>query len=436
MSRAVWRQADAVTESGVVRDAAYGEPLGRVGALLDRRYPREVLADSPAGYWRLGEASGTQAFDASGNGRHGTRTADVTVGAQGLLEGDTDTAYAFDGTATANDDVTLPAFALGDNWSWEIWIHPDSLPLVTSTGVLGRPNNPRIQWSDFSGNPRLMLFASRTPAGTGVSATSPDLDIDETYHVVAVAKDATTTDCRLELWINGDLAASAEPASAINLTTGSNLYINRRDSTRAFSGSMDEAAVYAHALTEERIAAHYAARLLEGQPALTLAVPDLGAQSFGAALGFAPLYDSAALPAGEYVVYDRRDDADNRVTLAYERPENRWALHRYAGGSDDPLYVADTFTAGTVKHLAIGGDAEHLYLQVDGGTRTEGENAMPLVLTSTAHDIGQAGGLGALPAVYAYAIPYWRAYTEAEGAHFASLTRPPHTGDVPRVVLP
>ena len=32
-------------------------------------YSQEVLADSPLAYWRLGEASGTTAADASGNNR-------------------------------------------------------------------------------------------------------------------------------------------------------------------------------------------------------------------------------------------------------------------------------------------------------------------------------------------------------------------------------
>jgi hypothetical protein len=43
-------------------------------------YPAAVLADTPLGYWELGETSGTIAADASGNGRSGTYTGGVTLG--------------------------------------------------------------------------------------------------------------------------------------------------------------------------------------------------------------------------------------------------------------------------------------------------------------------------------------------------------------------
>ncbi|HXF56088.1 MAG TPA: PQQ-dependent sugar dehydrogenase, partial [Actinomycetota bacterium] len=48
-------------------------------------YRDEVLSDAPLGYWRLGEASGTTASDASGGGHDGTYLGGATLGAPGLL---------------------------------------------------------------------------------------------------------------------------------------------------------------------------------------------------------------------------------------------------------------------------------------------------------------------------------------------------------------
>jgi hypothetical protein len=54
-----------------------------------------VLGLSPIAYWRLGEASGTSAADASGNGHTGTYVGSPTLGVAGLLTGDADTAVTF-----------------------------------------------------------------------------------------------------------------------------------------------------------------------------------------------------------------------------------------------------------------------------------------------------------------------------------------------------
>jgi len=55
------------------------------------RYRDAVLALLPAGYWRLGESSGTVAADVSGHGLTGTYVGAPTLGAAGALAGDSDT---------------------------------------------------------------------------------------------------------------------------------------------------------------------------------------------------------------------------------------------------------------------------------------------------------------------------------------------------------
>src|SRR5437588_12474771 len=70
-------------------------------------FATEVLADAPAGYWRLGEAPGAvTAADTSGNGNGGTCSGGITFGEPGLHGGDT--AALFDG-ATGRISVTNSA---------------------------------------------------------------------------------------------------------------------------------------------------------------------------------------------------------------------------------------------------------------------------------------------------------------------------------------
>jgi hypothetical protein len=71
----------------------------RFAAPAASAYSAAVLADSPLAYYRLGEASGTTMTDSSGNSRNGTYAGSPTLGAPGLVTGDSDTAVTFNGTS-------------------------------------------------------------------------------------------------------------------------------------------------------------------------------------------------------------------------------------------------------------------------------------------------------------------------------------------------
>ena len=72
-------------------------------------YPSAVLADGPAGYWRLGDAAGAPiATDSSGGGRSGTYL-QAGLGAAGALVGDPDTAAALAGVSGSG--VSVPSTA-------------------------------------------------------------------------------------------------------------------------------------------------------------------------------------------------------------------------------------------------------------------------------------------------------------------------------------
>ena len=77
--------------------------LSRIGGPPGPAYQAEVLADGPAGYWRLGEASGTIAADASPSANFGAYVGGPTLGAAAPLVADSSNrAVAFNATSYVN----------------------------------------------------------------------------------------------------------------------------------------------------------------------------------------------------------------------------------------------------------------------------------------------------------------------------------------------
>lgn len=85
-------------------------------------YQADVLASSPAGYWRLGELSGNSAADGSGNARNGTWVGVPALGQPGaIISSSTNTAAGLDGTS----HVTVMPWTVWDGaaaLSFEAWV--------------------------------------------------------------------------------------------------------------------------------------------------------------------------------------------------------------------------------------------------------------------------------------------------------------------------
>ncbi|MBV9359182.1 MAG: LamG domain-containing protein [Chloroflexi bacterium] len=103
-------------------------------------YSTAVMAKGPVGYWRLGEAAGPTAADASEHGYDGGYLGNVVFGQPGAIYGDTDTAVSFDGPASRGyieiaspmDGVfSQPTSGLG--LTVEVWMRPDALTFAGET---------------------------------------------------------------------------------------------------------------------------------------------------------------------------------------------------------------------------------------------------------------------------------------------------------------
>ena len=249
------------------------------GARADVSYSSEVLADTPIGYFRLGEAgSAALAADSSGSlkSRNGYYSRGVVSGVQGAINGDPDTAATFDGmtsfveiaggTGTAAPN---PYGSLTNGYTLEAWvmnagslenysriISTRVLPPATSGGfgfgIIGATNNVRFT----------------TYGIKDYDSTLTNLPVDGLWHHLVLVLDGTNT---ANFYLDGaftDSVANASPGR----TSPSNLHIGRNpvpdgNSNPNFSstgglfefwnGSIDEVAIYDYVLGDDRIAAHY-----------------------------------------------------------------------------------------------------------------------------------------------------------------------------------
>lgn len=213
-------------------------------------YYNVVHADSPLGYWRLGETSGTTSVDSGSGGNAGTYVS-CTLGAASLIQNNAgNLAVNMNGTSS---QVTVGAVAalygLSRNCSIEAWIKPSAVAStygIWSAGLAGicvRQNGTNLELlSDYSAS--IHTFTANFVANT-------------IYHVV--------------LTINGSGACTAyvNGISIGTFTTTTNFtgaYVrigaDGRDSTTVssfFSGILDEVAVYNTALTSTQVNSHYLA---------------------------------------------------------------------------------------------------------------------------------------------------------------------------------
>src|SRR2546421_651438 len=101
---------------------------------MSSNYSNAVLSDSPIAYYRLGEASGSTAYDASGNVCDATINGGVTKGITGAIAKDLDTAMLFDGDNSGGGTayIDVPASVTQEaNVTVECWFKLTSLTFTS-----------------------------------------------------------------------------------------------------------------------------------------------------------------------------------------------------------------------------------------------------------------------------------------------------------------
>lgn len=218
-------------------DKARGEE-GELAGML--RYNEAVLADSPIGYWKLNERSGTVAQDISGNNRHGTYHGTVKLATQGAFaEGD---AVVFDGK-TGYVEITTANWGGGKELTIEAWVNvrEQSSDFQAVVSALGQ-EFVHLQLHS-AGN-----IAVYTDTGYTLLPILPQAPLNVWRHLALTVGGGSA-----KLYVDGELSSSAQgnfttirPTHTIRIGGG---YAGGR----FFNGAIDEVAIYNYALPQDRI---------------------------------------------------------------------------------------------------------------------------------------------------------------------------------------
>ena len=257
--------------------------------MMSPDYSGLVLAKGPVGYWRLGEAAGPTAADASGNGYDGTYIGNPTFGQPGAIANDPDAAIGCNGP-DSGDYVEIPdpnsaAFSQptsGQGLTVEVWMRPDALTFSGQTSDpyvhwLGKGAPGRYEWalrfySQEATRPNRISAYIWSPGnplgGEGAGAYVQDeLVPGEWIHVVACYEPGdkdTDPPAGVHIFKNGVHRLGPPSRGTLYSTYGitpahgtAPLRLGTRDLGSFLIGGLDEVAVYPRVLSADEILENY-----------------------------------------------------------------------------------------------------------------------------------------------------------------------------------
>ncbi|TKV61700.1 PKD domain-containing protein [Nakamurella flava] len=216
-------------------------------------YSRAVKDQGANLFWRLGEASGTTAYDWAGFNDGAVGPA-VTRGAAGAISGDSNTASTFDGatgTVVAGTQTLPPSV-----YSTELWFKT-----ATSRGgkLIGFGSAQQGLSGSYDRHVYMqddgrLVFGTYT--GVQNKVTSPKAYNDGQWHHVV----ATQGPDGMKLYVDGAIAGTNKQTAAQNYTGYWRIGGDKTwgSTSSYFAGALDEAAVYPVVLTADQVKEHYA----------------------------------------------------------------------------------------------------------------------------------------------------------------------------------
>lgn len=209
-------------------------------------YWDEVMADSPVGYWRLGEASGTVAQDETANNLNGTYVNTPTLGVAGAISGNTAVRF----TLASSEYVSIPdnnVLDLTTPFSVEAWIKRASIstPADNMMIVSKGPNSYQLY---------MTTGGSIQFRGADQSTVQSTIAISDTnwHHVVGTRSGATWI-----IYIDSIDRSGAVTDHTVSTTSSPLTFAAYSAGVWHFDGSLDEVAIYPTALSATRVAAHF-----------------------------------------------------------------------------------------------------------------------------------------------------------------------------------
>jgi hypothetical protein len=207
---------------------------------------------SPAGYWRLGEASGTAADNAEGTAaRDGTYVGTPTLGATGALHADADKAVTLNGTSqmiTVADAAIWDCFEGTNPWTVAMWVNCTT------------PSDPSYLFykrsSDWASAIQLKSFTTGLEFVRLTAAHTDDLTVAALgagWHFVVFTYSGTT----IRMYVDGALAATTQGSTAATQSMpalSGTLQVGGVEwSANGIPGQVDEIAVWNRAITAAEV---------------------------------------------------------------------------------------------------------------------------------------------------------------------------------------
>jgi len=223
-------------------------------------YRKQVLEDSPAGYWRLDETFGTSIFDQTQNSNNGTLQGAITMQQPGATTSDGNAAILFNGTGQILVPNATSLQIKDGSITLEAWVKPMGLQAgeipILGKGTAGVQTEYALVLID--GVLGYQSVAERYLSTSGALVRGM-------WTHVAVTIDRNTSGI---FYVNGAQAGTFSPSGnhAVSFSTQPVMIGNESGLNANFIGAIDEPAIYPLPLTGERLMRHVAlARAAPGQ---------------------------------------------------------------------------------------------------------------------------------------------------------------------------
>lgn len=227
------------------------------GATPPSSYSEIILADSPTGYWKFDETSGTTAFDSSGNSQDLFIPETFLNGAPVIAEGGL--AASFDGGPTSFSSIssTLPVIADGStSFSLEIWVEISTVTVGTQYCIsypessAGGSNGADIRVTSTD-----VHFDVVTSGGGLLFVTHSGAIPNNTPTHLVLTYDGVN----IRGYFNGALETPVAQTTGASLAD-EEINIGRfglNGTQNLFIGRCDEAAMYSTVLSDAQVLAHF-----------------------------------------------------------------------------------------------------------------------------------------------------------------------------------
>jgi len=209
--------------------------------------PEDTMTRGLVGYWPMDEATGTVAYDASGNGNNGT-----LINGPKWTTGKNAGALQFDGKDDYVDCGNGTSLRITDALTVEAWIKT-SYRGFQYQFVFSKGDGSHVGYEMFLNNGVLEFNGFYNNSGNFYFTGGGDLRDGQWHHVVGTYDKNTTL---AKIYIDGVYKTQAAQAEGIT-DSGSIFRIGSRDVWAVFNGSLDDVRVYNRALTAAEVKYHY-----------------------------------------------------------------------------------------------------------------------------------------------------------------------------------